>query len=458
MMNILIIALFATLAARTPATATTHGATQSSPRPRASCTNATDGFDDGCSAAPRGAYRFPGGFVRLLPLGAKAFVAAGKISNRPYRGDAAGLDYGIGNITPIDRLSDPATAPLPRGCVFNAKSLRTPMGAAGAPSVFCRARRAGESLTFSGFNMALHGGVWLELMGPPGCRPGKAAQASAVNVTNDNFALGPSMAAAKPGLASLVKFEASGCSIDVTYANDRFDGGAPRISPGGQLIRDGRGSGNTMIRYNVWLNPGGRTMSGPYGIAGVQPSPGHCDFTAEYNFVYGNVLNYPINGDHGEFNEFGGSNPPVVCNVSYIGNLIVQPQSAPASTTALIWPSDGGKPMTGQNLTVANNILIANLGPGAPRSAGPGHARTGSMTASRVFGLGGTAWRSVTFAGNRVWAAGAWFCFAMDRSKVGATTWGAGKDANINLYDGSTISDYDGYPRPPCHGTWGRPR
>jgi hypothetical protein len=401
-----------------------------------------------CKAeASGGSYSISGGITALVPSGIKLYASPGVVSLHPYSGSLPALDLPIGPVAGTVFI-DPAKGPLPAGCSYSAASTR-PGASKPIPLLYCKGPSVSQPMVIQNLDLSLHGGVQLEVAAPGNCVQRGAAWS--LTLRNSKFVMGPNQALIPQNNSSLVKIDTTLCTVDLDDENNLMIGGAPAVSPGGELIRDARASGNTTRQYDVMINSGGRTSSGPYGANGGVIDPAHNTFTFANNLVCGDDVAYPANTEHGEAVEFGAASASAI-KLNIHDNVFCALNTQAPSDTALFWAANGvsSPKLTLLSVSIQHNLWIVPMGPGAP--ADSQHRPAGSITSARAFGFGGSAIAGpCSISSNYVYATGAWWGFAKDTaSGISTCTF----SSNVNLFDGSAMKGFDGYPLPTMHGAW----
>jgi hypothetical protein len=135
----------------------------SSEAPVSSCPQGS-AFADGCASSPGGNFQQPKFFTSYAPQSGQTYV-----TRPPW--NVVCVDYACGNYSTPSL--DPATSPLPVGCVYSSKG-----NFVGGPEVVC----AGvKNLSLVGWDFAAHGCVYLDL---------KNNLSGSITIKNNKFANG----------------------------------------------------------------------------------------------------------------------------------------------------------------------------------------------------------------------------------------------------------------------------
>lgn len=197
----------------------------------------------------------PGGYANTF-----AGTTANYSSVRPHY-DVPGVDYAIGNYTPVAQLLDPAVAGnLPTGCSYSTKVSGT-----GGGAVTC----GGSG--FAGLLQHINFGP----VGGHGCSALRLYPSNVTSYTIDDFYFFNDNGMCAGGVGGQFW---TGSSTTITFSNFFMDGNATqwRTGYGGcpstkncNIVSafniSGQGPPNLTIKYGVLLRFAGRTISVPYG-------------------------------------------------------------------------------------------------------------------------------------------------------------------------------------------------
>ncbi|HXU98936.1 MAG TPA: hypothetical protein VG166_00380 [Caulobacteraceae bacterium] len=288
-------------------------------------------------------------------------------------------------------------------------------------------RVCGGETVIRGLDFTRHGSVWLFVSVPAAC---PTSIVTRLVVADSRFAGGPTVDVPNGDLVHIV---ATGRILDRTFADDTFDGRFAPSKPGTmEALQVDAYNGNETWLRDAFINIPGRPVSDGFGQAA---SLGHNVFLAEALYLSGMTL--AASGDHGELFEFGKSRPGAVpVQMTYRHNVLIAP-AAPASNTALLWLGSGDHsgPLDIETLTLDGNVLIAEP-----------YGKKG--TTSRIIGMAYAKIARLVAVHNAIWPRGASYCILNEKGDVMRASF---KD-NINLFNGSKISGFDGYAGT-CPGT-----
>ena len=378
--------------ARTPATA---GVMPGMSAP-AACHNTSTARADGCSTANAyGSVSVPNFFTSYARQSGQ-----NNYTVRPTW-NVAGVDYPVGNYSSLNQLIDIRKA-QPKGC-----ALRT-----FGPDIGLQCTGSGP-LLIQGYRFDLSGGTFLWVTG-----------AYTTITVDDCYFLNGTATDRSQGWMMLVQ----GNGGDLTVTNSTFDSNGRVMTAGlAWTVGDGRGGNQRdTFKHNAFFRMSAKgIITGPCGDADIEDN-----YFEEME----------IGDAHGEF-TMDGNGACTKNNLIESYNTALQ-TSVPSRTgsggiASLLFLSSGTANRSWNNITVANNVLVANRYPNA-----------GSMvaTASRILESGGgNVYGSIEYRDNYIDPTGVLLCYYLP-SPFPARMPLAN---NVNLLDGSGINDFSSAS---CHG------
>ena len=346
-------------------------------------------FADGCPGSP------VGGNVQHADF----FTSRAKQSGQSYvtrpPWNVAGVDYPVG-IPSGTVLKDPTTAALPSGCSYSSNV------------VTCS---GSGNLTVDGYDFGLHNCVFLDIYSYTGT----------ILIQNNNFEMGSS--AACQTNYGLIDVEATTSGSSLIVQNNVFNDNAPTYptAPNYLFVWDvGRTTGASLYQYNAFLASIGRPIETTSG--------GDC--VAQYNYFEG--LNYGSEA-HGEIEMIASA----ATNVNFTAqfNTSLNPADYGGGATALWYVSAGqDNGQTFGTVNIKNNTSAINLYKGL--------GGTTMMAADTVFAANPVT--TANILNNYIDPTGLLGCYSNGTTITTINMYG-----NINLLDGSSISDFE---KTNCHG------
>jgi hypothetical protein len=223
----------------------------------------------------------------------------------------------------------------------------------------------------------------------------------------------------------LIDIEANTSGSSLIVQNNVFNGNAP-IYPNIPNYLDvwdvGRTTGTSLYQYNAFIASIGRPIETTSGG----------DWVAQYNYFEG--LNYGSDA-HGEIDMIASA----ATNVNFTAqfNTVLAPANYGGGATALWYVSAGqANGQTFGTVNLKNNTEVINLFGGAG-------GKVMISVADAEFSSNPVT--TVNILNNYVDPTGSFFCYLNNGTTIGTTN----MTGNINLTDGSTISDFT---QATCHG------
>jgi hypothetical protein len=300
--------------------------------PRGTAYANSRGDGDGCLGAPKGKpdnitlFQRPDFFDRYAAQSGQTYK-----TRPPW--NVAGVDYPVG--IPKDvTLKDPATAPLPAGCNYNATG-----NSIGGPLMRC----SNGVLDIEGYDFS----GTLVHPGSHGCvdfSPG--ASNPKIILKYNYFAINSACFGPSNGGYAVQVFTGN---TNLILDNNVFDYSPPKSGAGTGFRPISIGQGNVEIKYNAFINLTGDPVVG--SASG--------NLLAAYNYVENYVFDVTNQG-HGEFIGLTGSGTQA--QTYYFYNTILQGRAGQAgSTTTTIWLANGVGGITYADAEVLNNTTVVNL-------------------------------------------------------------------------------------------------
>ena len=345
---------------------------------------------DGCSGAVASNTQYANFFTSRAAQSGQSYT-----TRPPW--NVAGVDYPVG-IPSATVLKDPSTASLPTGCTYSSNV------------VTCN---GSGNLTINGYDFGLHNCIYLDIYNYTGT----------ILIENSDFAMGSSTACQSN--FGLIDIEASNTGSSLIVQNNVFNGNAPTYPTLANYLDIwdvGRTTGTSLYQYNAFIA----------SIARPIETTSSGNWTAQYNYFEG--LNYG-NAAHGEIDMVASTATGVNMNVQF--NTVLAPANYGGGATSLWYISSGStNGQTFGTVNLKNNTEVVNL------YNGSGGTVVISVADSE-FGYNPVA--TANIANNYIDPTGAYLCY----SNAGTTITTTNMSGNINLTDGSSISDFTAAN---CHG------